>query len=507
MQAHDSAIAAMAAPHLRPGETVTSTAFVERQIPALIRTLRFIRFAYLEDFQVAVTNERLLLFTRGGRLFGRKAGTVAAIEHSSLVKAETFQAFAIGSIGIRLTLANGLAYEFLVPKKLAGYEGQEAFVAGYVPWLTEGIAARGFPARGPEVPRLPVLDMPTMLAHWALAVAATGFALMNLMGVFAFFANGYLSSGLFALLVSALSGAVGVFAFDRIRSRATRLRGETPVPLLTLAKTHRTKLALAGAALTALVVVGSVVSLVSEHMAEQEEADRQAENDATMASAVAAVAEQQAAAAVQPAIDQWPPTIPPLTDPPLATAPSALAVRARFVGYGFVPRDERPQDPLVEWSFVATGQRGQTVTITVESTGPGINVSRVPGNVVALAVRGPGTELRERILAPLQGQLLPRGEALGEALRAAGIQNVTVAGAAAQGTDSSGNEFRLVARALTRTDSAVRGRYCVTGPTSSVCAQTEITEANYTLTGTTTFDDIRRDWSTWAARAAAAVVL
>lgn len=507
MQAHDAAIAAMAAPHLRPGEAVTSTAYVERQVPALVRTLRFIRFAYLEDFQVAVTNERLLLFTRGGRLFGRKAGSPAAIEHADLVKAETFQAFALGSIGMRLTLANGLVYEFLVPKKLAGYEGQEAFVAGYTPWLTQGIAAQGFPARGTDSPRLPGLDMPAMLAHWALAVAATGFALMNLTGVLAFFANGYIVNGLFALMVSALSGALGAFAIDRIRSRAARLRGETPVPLLTLAKTHRTKLVVAGAVLTALVVVGSIVSLVSEHMTEQEEADRQAENDANMASAVAAVAQQQAEAAVQPAIDQWPPTIPPLTDPPLAAAPSALAVSARFVGYGFVPREQRPQDPLVDWSFVATGQRGQTVTVTVESTGPGINVSRVQGSVVALAVRGPGTAVRERILAQLQGQLLPQGEALGGALRAAGIQNVTVAGASAQGTDASGNEFRLVARALARTDSSRRGIYCVTGPTASVCAATEITESNYTLTGTTTFDDIRRDWSTWAARAAAAVTL
>ncbi|MBK8589859.1 MAG: hypothetical protein IPN77_12135 [Sandaracinaceae bacterium] len=98
----------------------------------------------------------------------------------------------------------------------------------------------------------------------------------------------------------------------------------------------------------------------------------------------------------------------------------------------------------------------------------------------------------ERILAQLQGQLLRQERRWARALRAAGIQNVTVAGASAQGTDASGNESRLAARALSRTDSSRRGIDCVTVPTPSVCAATQITESNYTLTGTTTFDDIRR---------------
>ncbi|MBK8589860.1 MAG: hypothetical protein IPN77_12140 [Sandaracinaceae bacterium] len=255
--------------------------------------MRFIRFAYLEDFQVAVTNERLLLFTRGGRLFGRKAGSPAAIEHADLVKAETFQAFALGSIGMRLTLANGLVYEFLVPKKLAGYEGQEAFVAGYTPWLTQGIAAQGFPARGTDFPRLPGLDMPAMLAHWALAGSHW------LRAREPDRCPGVLRQRLHRQRALCLDGVSpergpGPLPSTRIRSRAARLRGETPVPLLTLARTHRTKLRWPAPCSRRWWSWAASSRSCPEHMTEQEEADRQAENDANMASAVAAVAQQQA---------------------------------------------------------------------------------------------------------------------------------------------------------------------------------------------------------------------
>ncbi len=503
MQAHDASIAQLAAPHLRPGETVTSTAFVERQVPALVRTLRFIRFAYLEDFQVAVTNERLLLFTRGGRLFGRKAGSPAAIEHADLVKAETPQVLAIGSIGMRLTLANGLVYEFLVPKKLAGYEGQEAFVSGYIPWLAQGIAARGFAPRGPEFPRLPGLDMPPMLAHGALAVVGTGFALFNLTGLFAWLSAGYLGGAFMALMATALGAAAAVFAIEKMRTRSARLRGETPVSLLSLATTHRRKLGLAAAAVAALMVVGGIVSFVSDKLTEQRDADIQAESDAQLATALAGIADERAAAALRPALSQWPPENPPPSDPPLAAAPAIDVVRARLTGYGFTLADVPASDPLVAWSLIATGTRGQRLTLTVESAASSDNASRSAGPVVSVAVQGPDAQVRERILARLRNELMPSGPVLGEALRAGGVVSPTVAGSAAHGADASGSEYRVVARSLTRNDSSRRNRYCVTSATASVCAESEIDEANYTLTGTTTFHDVRRDWSTWAARVAA----
>ena len=505
MQANDASIVAMATAHLRPGEAITSTAYVERQVPALIRSLRFIRFAYLESFHVAVTNERTLLFTTGGRLFGRGAGSPAAIEHAEVAKAEAVSVLAIGSTGMRLTLHNGLVLEFLVPKVLAGYEGQAAFVAGYIPWLAQGAAAQGFSARGPEFPRLPRLDMPPMLAHWALAVAAGLFALLQVTNVFTSLSYGHFTVAFVGLMMAAVGGVPAVFALNRIRTRAARLRGETPAPLLELAKMHRVKLAIAGAAVMALLVVGGLVTAVSGALHEREEADLQEDRDALLAASEAAAAERQAAAAARPAIDQWPPTNTPAEDPPLPAPPSVERVRAHFTGLGFTVTDGPPGDPLVVWTLVATGARGQTLTLTAESTAASQDASRAAGRVVAVAVRGPDPSVRDRILARLHGELMPQGEVLGRALSAGGVANPTVAGSAAHGTDANGNEYRVVARSLTSTDSYARGKYCVTSAAASVCVDTQVTESEYTLTPDWTFERIRSSWSSWAARVAAGV--
>ena len=398
---------------LRQGEQIEYLGVLSHCIPKVAVFLPVIARQYAGHFLVAVTTERLIFFpTSFGLLGGVNAprGRPTCIELADVQRVESFNPVVpYGHQAVRILLRQGLVHELMYRASMRGLDAHAAFAVGFAGSIARRIDAGAVTPRAPAErnteafkPRPAVFTFLLLLFGTLLSVGALFPLFLMVLGA----PMEILALAFTMLFVGLPMLAGGIFLR---RQRAAQMGGDQ-TPILEVLSKNRKRIAIGCGVIGVPLTMGTV--LLGGFLAYDEYGRRTRDAQYRLES------EQRAAADMARAqeIARFPARGPIAPDVPLgvgyrlpagARVPSLATARQRLEAAGF-----RVQGAATElgWELTATGDAGQTISLTVvdatsqpNDTRRHLNHERNTGTIWVL--RGGEAAVRERVLQNMQDRV------------------------------------------------------------------------------------------------------